>query len=288
MNLWQMLMANRGILMDVADDGIQGGSGGGVSAGEPERKTEELKDDYVDLSQEQLINRLKASETEKANLVKETMKRKTENKSLTDKLAAFGDATPEQITELLTAKKTAEEEKQRREQEEQEKRGEFDAVKKQMIEAHQAELKGRDDVIATLAGEKDTLRSQILELTVGSAFSGSNFLREETLITPSKARVIYGGHFEVGEDGIVVGYDKPAGAKERAVLVDGNGSPLAFEQAIERILKADPESDALLRSKARPGAGSNTDLGAGGKPALKELNALDKIAAGVAKMRSGN
>ncbi|MEX9786072.1 DUF6651 domain-containing protein [Providencia manganoxydans] len=282
MNLWFKLMARRGVLMEVADDGTQGGSGGAPA---PEKDPDADKDGYASLSQEELIARLKAQDEEKANLIKETMKRKGDNKTLSEKLAAFGDATPEQIKELLEAKKTAEEAEQRRQQEEQEKRGEFDAVKKQMVEAHKAELQERDNLIATLQSEKQTLGSQILELTVGSAFSGSNFLREETLITPSKARVIFGSHFEVNEDGQIVGYDKPAGAKDRSVLVGGDGSPLGFEQAIERILKADPEADALLRSKAKPGTGSGTDKGTGGTPQSKELSAGDKIAAGLAKLR---
>ncbi|PHM52408.1 DUF6651 domain-containing protein [Xenorhabdus hominickii] len=284
MNLLQMLMSHRGILMDIADDGT-GGGGGGMPL-EPQKDPEADKDGYSALSQEELVARLKATDAEKATLIKETMKRKTDNKTLTEKLAAYGDATPERIAELLAAEKTAEEERQRREQEEQEKRGEFDAVKKQMVEAHQNDLKARDIQITVLEEEKASLRSQILELTVGSAFSGSNFLREETLITPAKARVIYGSHFEVGEDGKVVGFDKPAGAKERTILVDGNGATLGFEQAVERILKADPEVDALLRSKAKPGAGSKSDLAPTKPVSVKEQTALDKITGGLAQLRS--
>nr|WP_181374642.1 DUF6651 domain-containing protein [Pectobacterium carotovorum]AKG47466.1 hypothetical protein pA_00026 [Pectobacterium carotovorum] len=283
MNLWFKMMARRGLLMEVADDGTQGGSGGVPT---PDKDPDADKDGYASLSQEELVARLKAQDEEKASLVKETMKRKNDNKTLAEKLAAFGDATPEQIKELLEAKKTAAEAEQRRQQEEQEKRGEFDAVKKQMVDAHKAELQERDNAIATLQSEKQTLGSQILELTVGSAFSGSNFLREETLITPAKARVIYGSHFEVNEDGQIVGYDKPVGSKERTVLVDGNGASLGFEQAIERILKADPEVDSLLRSKAKPGANSITDKSNRMPTPQMEMSASDKIAAGLAKLRS--
>ncbi|HHJ4449796.1 TPA: hypothetical protein ACQJMR_005500, partial [Raoultella ornithinolytica] len=103
------------------------------------------------------------------------------------------------------------------------------------------------------------------------------------LMTPAKARVIYGSHFEIGEDGQVVGYDKPAGAKDRAVLVDGQGNPLAFESAIERILRADPEADALLRSEAKQGAHSKTTT----KPKLNtetKKSTLDKLTAGIGKL----
>ncbi|GAA0353372.1 hypothetical protein L9H26_18775 [Morganella psychrotolerans] len=281
MDFWLKMLAKRGVLMDKADDGSQGGAGG---AGGSDGK--DSGDEYANLTQEELVARLKAQDEEKASLVKETMKRKGENKSLSDKLAAFGDATPEQIAELLTAKKTAEEEEQRRQQQEQEKRGEFEAVKKQMVDAHKAEMQGKDELIAVLTGEKTALGSQILELTVGSAFTGSNFLREETLVTPSKARVIYGSHFEINEQGQVVGYDKQAGAAERTVLVDGAGNPLAFEAAIEKILKADPEADALLRSKAKPGAGSKTEPNGSKQPESKNLSSLDKIAAGMGKLRA--
>lgn len=282
MDFWLQMLAKRGVLMDKADDGSQGGAGGADGSDDGKGSG----DEYAGLTQEELVARLKAQDEEKASLVKETMKRKGENKTLSDKLAAFGDATPEQIAELLTAKRNAEEEEQRRQQQEQEKRGEFEAVKKQMVDAHKAEMQGKDDLIAALTSEKDALGSRILELTVGSAFTGSNFLREETLVTPSKARVIYGSHFEINEQGQVVGYDKPAGAADRTVLVDGTGSPLAFEAAIEKILKADPEADALLRSKAKPGAGSKTEPTGGKQPENKNLSSLDKIAAGMGKLRA--
>ncbi|EPD8358971.1 DUF6651 domain-containing protein, partial [Salmonella enterica subsp. enterica serovar Eko] len=134
-----------------------------------------------------------------------------------------------------------------------------------------------------LESENAALKAQLVEMTVGASFSGSTFLREKVLMTPAKARVIYGSHFEVGEDGSVVGYDKPAGQKERAVLVDGEGKPLPFESAIERILRADPEADALMRSEAKQGAGSNS------KPTHKvnqpkNRSTMDKLTSGLGKI----
>ncbi|EIZ8992674.1 hypothetical protein MQ572_004208, partial [Cronobacter sakazakii] len=185
--------------------------------------------------------------------------------------------------QLLEAEQAAEEERRKAEQAELERRGEFDAVKKQMIEAHQAELAKRDERYSALESENAALRAQLVEMTVGASFSSSTFLREKVLMTPAKARVIYGSHFEVGEDGSVVGYDKPVGQKERAVLVDGEGKPLPFESAIERILRADPEADALLRSEAKQGAGSNS------KPTHKvsqpkNKSTMDKLTSGLGKI----
>lgn len=297
MNLWQMMMARRG-LMDVAGKEELGGGGGG---GEPTKdqpgeqpggeggdhdpgtddahkqaRQPELDDEYAGLSQEELIAKLRDAKKSGAELLKESMKRK-------EKLAAYGDIDPERARRLVDAEAAAERTRQEAEQAELERRGEFDAVKKQMVAAHQADLQVERDARTQVEAENATLKAQLLEMTVGASFSGSGFLRDKALMTPAKARVIYGNHFEVSEDGSVVGYDKPAGQKDRAVLVDGHGQPLAFESAIERILRADPEADALLRSEAKPGAGSQS------KPSAKvttpvNKSTIDKLTAGLGKI----
>lgn len=274
MNLWQMLMARRG-LMDAAEAHERGGAGGGAPAGDNEQgnqdpgKQGEQKeqpkgddDEYAGMTQEELLAELRKSKKAGADLLNENMKRKEKERTLADQLAQYGDIDPARARQLLEAEQAAETARREAEQAELERRGEFDAVKKQMIEAHQA---------------------QLVEMTVGASFSGSAFLRDKVLMTPAKARVIYGSHFEVGEDGSVVGFDKPAGQKERAVLVDGEGKPLPFESAIERILRADPEADALLRSEAKQGAGSNS------KPTHKvnqpkSKSTMDKLTSGLGKI----
>ena len=211
------------------------------------------------------------------------MKRKGNEQTLKEKLAQFGDVDPERVKTLLQAE--AESEKQRKASEEAEllRRGEFDAVKKQMVEAHDAEVADLRAQLELAQNEANSLKRGLIEKTVGTSFGESNFLREKVLMTPAKARVIYGSHFEVNEDGQVVGYDKPAGAKDRTILVDGSGNPLSFELAIERVLRADPEADALLRSEAKPGVGSQT------KATTKVTteapkSALDKLAMGLGKL----
>jgi hypothetical protein len=78
----------------------------------------------------------------------------------------------------------------------------------------------------------------------------------------------------------VVAYDKPAGATDRTVLVDGSGNPLSFDKAIERIVDADPDRDTLRKSKMRAGAGSNND---GGKPPVNIGSGRERIQAALAK-----
>lgn len=113
------------------------------------------------------------------------------------------------------------------------------------------------------------MQAQIVELTVGHSFDNSGFIRDEMVLTPRKARVVYGDHFDV-EDGRLVGYDKPRGTGERTKLVDGKGEPLGFEEAMRKIVEIDPDRDNLLKSKLKQGADS-----ADKKPAVVEV-ALSK------------
>lgn len=274
MNLWQMLMARRG-LMDAAEAHERGGAGGGAPAGDNEQgnqdpgkqgeQKEQSKgddDEYAGMTQEELLAELRKSKKAGADLLKENMKRKEKERTLADQLAQYGDIDPARARQLLEAEQAAETARR---------------------EAEQAELAQRDERYSALESENAALKAQLVEMTVGASFSGSAFLRDKVLMTPAKARVIYGSHFEVGEDGSVVGFDKPAGQKERAVLVDGEGKPLPFESAIERILRADPEADALLRSEAKQGAGSNS------KPTHKvnqpkSKSTMDKLTSGLGKI----
>ncbi|END4706338.1 hypothetical protein ABL701_003086 [Escherichia coli] len=292
MNLWQMLLARRG-LMDVAEAHERGGAGGVAADNEqstqdPDKQGEQKEqpkgdDEYAGMTQEELLAELRKTKKAGAELLKENMKRKEKEHTLADQLAQYGDIDPARARQLLEAEQAAENARREAEQAELERRGEFDAVKKQMIEAHQAELAQRDERYAALESENASLKSQLVEMTVGASFSNSLFLRDKVLMTPAKARVIYGSHFEVGEDGSVVGYDKPAGHKERAVLVDGEGKPLPFESAIERIVRADPEADALMRSEAKQGVGSHSkSTYTISQP--KNKSTMDKLASGLGKI----
>ncbi|HFP9309436.1 TPA: DUF6651 domain-containing protein [Raoultella ornithinolytica] len=296
MKLWQymqLMHTHRGY-MDVAGKEEFGGSAGGAdetaSGKEGETETDEVtdkgkkenvpEDEFDGLSTAELIAKLKEQKKTSADLLKESMKRKSNEQALKDKLSKYGDIDPERARQLAEAESVAEKARMEAEQADLERRGEFESVKKQMLEAHSNALQAKDEHISALEQKIASLENGLVEKTVGSSFSESPFLREKVLMTPSKARLIYGSHFELHEDGQIVGYDKPAGAKERSVLVDGNGAPLKFEAAIERILRADPEADALLRSEAKQGAHSQS------KPTNKVKNeapksTLDKLTSGL-------
>lgn len=193
---------------------------------------------------------------EEAKLIREVMDKKTKLKEANDKLATleakvkqFDGIDIDGVRELL-ANKQAEETRKL------EEKGQWDSLKKQMVEGHDKE-KG---ALAAQVSERDAevvkLKSKIGELTVGNAFSSSAFIKEE-LVAPAKARALFGSHFEFDENGVVA-YDKPVGSADRNILVDAKGEPLSFEAAIKKIVEADPDSDQLLKSKVKTGAGSKT------------------------------
>jgi DNA-binding transcriptional MerR regulator len=181
---------------------------------------------------------------------------------------------------LDEVKAMIEAEKQRKQKELEDKQ-QWDALKAQMVEEHNkvlATLKQENEALKAQIGQRDNL---VNELTVGRSFDASKFINEELLLTPAKARQIYGGHFDI-ENGQVVAYDKPRGVEGRVQLIDGSGNPLSFEDALKKIVDQDPDRDRLLRSKMKPGSGSNTNNQAPGKPKA-ELRGVDRIVAALEK-----
>lgn len=228
-----------------------------------------------------------------AKLLKDLMAQKNRAKTLEtelaaakERLASYDGVDAEKARKLLAAQEEAD-------RKAAEARGEYDRLVAQMAERHQTEqaaLNGRLNESQTLVA---TLQKDIAELTVGSAFSGSAFVSSDLTLTAAKARVIYGTHFEY-KDGKVVGYDKPAGASDRTLLVSSTGEALSFDEALRVLVDKDPDRDRLLRGKAKAGAGSSTVI-KGAKAATEQvernaeakLTGAAKISAGLKKLAKG-
>lgn len=266
-----------------------------------------------DLTPEQIAANEKAAAEAKAKADAEALEREKSNKNITDREAellkevmAKKEAVKNATAAAEAAKKEAEDlaarlkaydgidleeikgllkEKQDREQAELEKRGEFERVKEQIIAAHKQEIETVRGELApkleALTGEVAKRDQVITELTIGRSFSESPFIRDSLALPVSKARILYGSHFEL-TDGKVVAYDKPAGSANRTPLVDGNGEPLSFDKAIEKIVDSDPDRDNLLKSKIRSGAGSDNDHGIDTADKKKKpLSGMERILAGI-------
>lgn len=283
--LRQMLIA-RGYFSP--ETGGEGGSGGGGGVDDGGNDSVEDEDDKAgatdDKKGDESTKVRKFSDDEAAKLLKENVKRKTEQKKLTDELAAaqarlaqFDGIDVEEVRKLVSDKQAAEEEKLK-------KSGEWDRLKAQMLEVHTREKQALSDNLTALTEQLSGLRATVGDLTVGNAFGNSKYLADDVTLTPRKARALWGAHFDF-EDGKIVAYDKPAGAKERTMLVDGAGEPLDFEIALAKIVQSDPDYDTIAKSKLKVGANSTTK-GSDKAPEIKaELRGVSRIQAGLAKAK---
>lgn len=226
-----------------------------------------------------------ALKAEKAALLREVMDKKNKLKEAerkaaeaAEKLAAYEGVDPEKVKELL--RKEAEAERQAAEA-----RGDFERVKSMMAEEHERETKSLKDRIAELEERNTQAKKVIDDLTIGHSFANSSYIRNSLTLTPAKARQLYNGHFEL-RDGVIVGYDKPAGTPGRAELVDASGNPLSFDEAFKRIIEKDPDRDSLLKANVAPGSGSSSTKQEPTAPAKQETAAkfgIDRIRASFEK-----
>ena len=290
MRIQQLMKLHR--LMDQAGEGGSdtGGTGSGTDAAALDAAKAAAEATAAkaaaDAAAAKLAAEGKPTEAE-AKLLKDMMKQKTrageleaQLNAVNEKLKLFEGIDAAKVKTLMA------------EQEEIERKrliaeGDFTRLTAQMAERHTAEKTTMMEQIAAATGAAKTLQQQIADLTVGGSFTSSKFVTEDLTLTPNKARVIYGAHFEF-KDGKVVGFDKPAGASDRTMLVNSTGDALTFEDAMKKIVDADPDRDELIRSKMKPGAGS-----APTKPSKKGdsdqnsgLSGVEKIAAGLKALAS--
>lgn len=263
----------------------QGGYMSEADAGEGDTGTGAGQLDETQDQQQQDTTQEKPKPTDaEAKLLKEVLSKKkalealkgqlAEKESVLSELSELGGL--DVIKELVNQKKTAEQKKL-------EEKGEWDRLKSQMVEEHGKVLKQLREQLTAASDESAKLRQEISNLTVGTSFMSSKFIGDELVIPPTKARLLYGDHFEFS-DGRIVGYDRPAGSSERTMLVDANGEALDFESAIRRIVDGDSDRDALMRSKAKPGAASvTTQKQKTPADQIDTPSGIDKISAALAK-----
>lgn len=211
-----------------------------------------------------------------AKLLQEVMDKKTALKNAKDEIAQvkaqlsqFDGINLEEIKAVLK-------EREESANKELEAKGEWDRLKTNLLGQHDTEKATLQEKILALQTDLANKDGSIHGLTIGSAFSASRFIADELTLTPSKAQIVYGAHFEY-QDGKIIGYDKPKGSAERTRLIGSDGEPLGFDLAVAKIIEADAEKDFLLRSKARPGAGSGTADGVV-KPVVKPVSGTSRIA----------
>lgn len=198
----------------------------------------------------------KPSDTE-AKLLREVMEKKdklatasTKLKELEAQVAKYEGLDPDKAKAALEALEEAEQKKL-------EAQGDFEKLKAKMAAEHEKALAKKDAIIQGMSEQLASIERQTKSLTIGQAFTGSKFIHDDLILTPSKTQIIYGSHFDV-VDGDVVAFDKPAGDATRSKMVDAKGRPLSFDEALRRLVEEDSDRDSMLKAKIKPGADSRT------------------------------
>lgn len=218
---------------------------------------------------------------EEARLLRENMQRKQKLADLTKEMES-AQSVLAQLQELggLDAVKGLVDEKKTNETKALEAKGEWDRLKQRMAEEQEKKIKEYNDKLTATEANLQNATKTINELTIGASFNTSKVIAEDLLLTSSKTRILYGSHFDLVE-GKVVGFDKPRGESNRTPYVDASGNAVGFDDALKRIIEADPEKDTMLRSKIKVGAGSDSKKGGTASNKKVELTSAEKIAQGL-------
>lgn len=198
--------------------------------------------------------------------------------------AAEARANAKKVAEAEAAAKTAAAAAKKAEKEKAQAENDIEKLTRIQKEEH-------DAAIAAVVAERDAAREsattaedQLNRVRLENAFNGSKFIAEETILTGAKAQRLFSDYVEI-EDGQPVVYDAPASDSKRAKVMDSKGNALPFNEAITKVINADPDKDSLLKSKTKPGAGTKTVEGKETEHATSRHN---KLAAGLAALRKKN
>lgn len=207
------------------------------------------------------------------------------------RIKAFDGLDAAEIKKLVKNQKDAEAAAKAAELKAAEAAGDVERIKKMMADEHKRvvdELQAKLDELNGVVKAKDTT---IEDLTVGSAFSQSKYIADELVYTPTDARQIYSGHFDV-VGGKIVPFDKARGEAGRTQLVNASGVALSVDEALKKIVESRPDRDRLVRSKIAAGAHSKTtDTGKAATEGSGELRGAARITAaleaGALKKKAG-
>lgn len=232
-----------------------------------------------------------------AELVKEVMKKKGKISELSEQLAQFEGVDLVKYKAMLEKEQADAEAEKQAENQRLISEGKFDELLaqkelesqsaiSQMAEQHKTALTSLANEKTELEAKIAALTGTIEELTVGSAFSNSDLIRNKLVsaFTPERTRKLYGEHFDI-VDGQIIGYDKPRTDPTRVKLVNSEGKPADFEDALTRIIQSGGDATAMFRSSAKQGAGSYTTNGQTYSPAPEIGEGVNRITAALNKAK---
>ena len=114
--------------------------------------------------------------------------------------------------------------------------------------------------------------------------AGAGPLVRRDLVGVHRARRLRGRRAHLAD--LPAAHPAARGASGRTELVDQMGNGLGFEDAIEKIVAADPEHESILRALGGKGSGSGTDNAKSqSEPKTQKLTPLEMIAQGLSTLK---
>lgn len=148
-------------------------------------------------------------------------------------------------------------------------------AKKAAEDAVAAAAKAHAEALAAVTTERDGLQGQLYKEMVGGAFARSKFVQEKVAVPPTMLEKTFGAHFKI-EDGKIVPYDL-AGNKIGSSKTFGEDAD--FDEAIEKLIAADPYKDRILKGTMGAGGGAGNGGGGSGGPDLSKLSPVERLTA---------
>jgi hypothetical protein len=156
--------------------------------------------------------------------------------------------------------------------------GEVEKVKQEAIKAVRAEFE-------PILKERDTLKGELYSEKIGGSFARSKFIAGKIAIPSDLVQARFGNNFEV-KDGKIVAKDHAG----NAIYSRSKPGEIAdFEEALEMLVDAYPQKDAILKGTGSSGSGARGSNGINGGPKTmprSQFEALDP-ASRAAKMKEG-
>lgn len=128
--------------------------------------------------------------------------------------------------------------------------GKLDEVRNEVGKAYKQKLEELEDGL----NERD---SQVRKLLISSAFKGSQYIKDNTVLPPDIAEAYYGKNFEVKDGQAIAKLDGEPIYSQR------NPGKLAdVDEALEIMVNSSPHKESILKGSGANGTGSNSN----GKP----------------------
>lgn len=160
----------------------------------------------------------------------------------------------------------------------------IDAGKVEEIKA--AAIKAVEEKYAPVVQERDKLKSDLYSEKIGGSFARSKFISDKIAIPSDLVQARFGANFEV-KDGKIVAKDhagNPIYSRAKP------GEVADFEEALEILVDAYPQKDAILKGTGQKGDGARGSQGngSGGSKTMSRqaFDALDPSAR-AAKIKEG-